>query len=151
VDRDERAVGVDRGEERLVVGAEALRERPLRVGDRRPRPAELLDELARAVGRVGGVQAEEGELRVLLGESCVGTRLAPTGESPGGPDVHEHGPACEVGERDRAAVERPPRELRRGSTRADLAAGRGDRRIVLDRGGRLAPAAAGEEERSAER
>jgi hypothetical protein len=98
VARDDPALRVDEDEVRLVVGAELPRTLPLRVVDRRPRPAELLDERATLLRRVGDVDPEVRDLGMTLLEFCVGDRLAPARASPRRPDVHEHGASAEVRE-----------------------------------------------------
>jgi len=65
-----------------------------------------LDEGAALVRRVGDVEAEKCELRVILLELCVGDRLALAGASPRRPDVHEHWLPPEVGQGGVLPVER---------------------------------------------
>jgi hypothetical protein len=127
VARDDPALRVDEDEVRLVVGAELPRALALRVDDRRPRPAELLDERATLLRRVGDVDPEVRDLGMTLLELCVGDRLASARASPRGPDVDEHGAPAEVCERELLAVER--RALDRGSDTASL------RRLGLGRRG----------------
>jgi hypothetical protein len=119
----------------LVIRPEPLRALPRRVDDRRPGPAELTDERARAVERVRDVEPEELQLRVILDELRVGTRLAAADQSPRRPDVDDDGLAPQRGERGAFAVERDALDAGR------LACG-GLRRKL----GGLVPAAAGEPE-----
>lgn len=108
---------------RLVLGSQRSRSCALRVMDRRPVPAVLTNELAPVLsGEVADVQTEEGQLRVLLLEACVGDRLAIARASPGGPGVDEHRPSAEVRERQSFAFEREPRNRWRRPWRP-LAAG----------------------------
>jgi hypothetical protein len=79
---DHAALLVDDEHGRLPVRAQALRALSSRVDDRRPGPLVLSDELACAVRRVGDVEAEVLELRVILGELREGDRLAVADQSP---------------------------------------------------------------------
>ena len=57
--RHDPALRVDHDHVRLVVGAELAGALALRIRDRGPRPAFLLDERAALLGRVGDVEPEE--------------------------------------------------------------------------------------------
>jgi hypothetical protein len=118
VRRNELTALVEKRNERLVIRADRLREPSLRVDDRWPGPPVAPDELTRAIRRIGGVQAEVREPRMILGELRVGTRLAAAGQSPRRPDVDEHRPPAKLLERDVRAVERRARDIRRGFRRS---------------------------------
>lgn len=147
---DDGAVCVDEDEVGLVVGSQRAGACPLRILDRGPGPAVALDECFPLVTSVGDVQAEVGDLRVLLLELCVGDRLALAGASPRRPDVDEHRSTPVVGERERLVVERRACDRRRS-----LAPRRGGRRLGLDgrprRIGRLLTGAASAAARGDER
>ena len=111
--RDVPALGIDQDERRLVRRAEASRERPARITDRRPGPAVAAHERLCARGRVRRVQAEEPKSLPLPSDpSCVGDRLAVADASPRRPHVDDHRLAAEVRECQALAVERDPRDLR---------------------------------------
>jgi hypothetical protein len=112
--RDDDAVLVDDRDRRVAEEPERAGELGVRIRERRPAPAVLVEELARVPGVVGNVEADELELRVTLDEPCVGDRLAIADRSPGRPHVHEDGLPAEVPEREALAVqglaaERDPR------------------------------------------
>ena len=99
------SLGVDEDEMGLVVGTEPSRPCPLGILDRGPGPSVALDEGAPLFGRVGDIDAEVVDLRVILFELCVGDRLALTRASPRRPHVDQHRSAPEVGQRDRISVQ----------------------------------------------
>jgi hypothetical protein len=135
VARDDLAVLVEDGDGRVAVELERAGEGDVGVGERRPRPAVLLEERPRRAGVVADVDADELVLRVAVGELGVGDRLAVADRSPRGPDVHVDDRAAKVGEREAPAGERLAFELHARGGR-----GRRGRRLV---GGGL-PAARGE-------
>jgi hypothetical protein len=107
-------VFVDHGDRRMAEQPQRAGELGVRIRERRPAPAVLLEKVACVSRVVGDVEADELELRVTLDELCVGDRLAVADGSPRGPDVHEHGFSPEVLERKALAVqglaaERDPR------------------------------------------
>jgi hypothetical protein len=112
--RDDDAVLVDDRNRRMAEEPERACELSVRIRERRPAPAVLVEELAGGARVVGDVEADELELRVTLDEPCVGDRLAIADRSPGRPHVHEDGLPAEVLEREALAVqglaaERDPR------------------------------------------
>ena len=92
---------------------EAAGETSLRVADRRPRPPVALQEGARCRLRVSRVETEEAiAAALLLHPTCVGTRLALAGASPGRPDVDEYRLAAELCQRGGAARDGGPGDRR---------------------------------------
>jgi hypothetical protein len=103
--RDDDAVLVEHGDCRMSEEAERAGQLGIRIRERRPAPAVLLEEVARGSRVVGDVDADELEIRVTVGEPCVGDRLAVADGSPGSPHVHEHRLPAEVLEREALAVQ----------------------------------------------
>jgi hypothetical protein len=79
---DDAALVVDEDEVRLIGGTERTGAVSLRILDRRPGPPVALDERLRLICSVRDVDAEIGDVRVVLLEVCVGDRLALAGASP---------------------------------------------------------------------
>jgi hypothetical protein len=82
VTRDDHAVLVEDGHGGMTEELERPGELCVGVGERRPRPAVLLDEGLRVAGAVGDVQADVLVVRMALDELRVGDRLAVADGSP---------------------------------------------------------------------
>jgi hypothetical protein len=114
VARDDDAVLVENGDRGVAEEPERPGELDVRIRERRPGPAVLVQESSGRVRVVRDVQADVLVLGMGLDEACVGDRLAVADGSPGRPDVDEHGLSPVVGERhalavDGLAAERDPR------------------------------------------
>lgn len=105
---DDAAAGIDQDDDRLVRRAQAARECPVRINDRRPGPTVVLQMSLCAVGRIGDVEAQVRVVRIVCDELCVGDRLALAGRSPRRPDVDEDRRTQEVREGDLRAIECQP-------------------------------------------
>jgi hypothetical protein len=105
VARDDDAVLVEDGDRGVAEEPQRPGELDVRIRERRPGPAVLVQELLGRVRVVRDVQADVPVLGMSLDEPCVGDRLAVADGSPGCPDVDEHGLSPVVVERHALAVD----------------------------------------------